>query len=134
MKKEKMILRKLSLVASFVFSMSLFALHSSAQHTISGVILNDLNGIRDNQITGVAVNPSSDLKVVLYNNTSQSVAQVDNDLSDGYSFSNVITNNYTLYLTESPVTINQTAIPKKNFPPAGFMQAKLSAIRDMIPL
>jgi len=90
-------------------------------YTLQGTIYDDSNGLTDGAVNGTGYNPGNTLYAVLYNNTT---SQEDDRVivgSDGsYSFSVTPGNSFTIYLTTTPGSIGQTAVPTITMPTGWF--------------
>jgi hypothetical protein len=90
---------------------------------LSGNVFNDLNGLIGtpfNTVDGSPTNTGNPLYAVLYNNSTGIVEQIDTiPAGGGYSF-DVKAEDYTVYLTTTLPTINQTTTPTVT-PPSGWV-------------
>ena len=90
---------------------------SSCIINISGNVLNDLNGTTDNIVNGTGTNGGTTLYAILYDNTTGKVIDTAIVAANGtYSLSAATDNNATLYLSTTPATIGQTAVPAVTLP------------------
>ncbi len=92
--------------------------------SISGNVYNDANGATDNSISGAGTNGASTLYAILYDNTTGNVLATSTVSAGGtYSFAGITPGeDYTVYLSTTPATVGQTAIPTLTSP-GGYVYA-----------
>lgn len=84
---------------------------------IIGNVYNDVNGLTDNLVNGIATNAGGGLYAVLYDNTTGKVVGLDSVYNNGvYSFGATPADNYSVYLTSTLPVIGQNATPPITLP------------------
>ncbi|SFE33447.1 YVTN family beta-propeller repeat protein [Spirosoma endophyticum] len=90
---------------------------SVLSYLISGTVVNDANGLSDNQLNGTGTNIDGALRVILYDNTTGQVVANTPVTADGtFSLGATPTHAYTLYLSSQSATVGQTARPAVRLP------------------
>lgn len=88
---------------------------------ICGTLFDDANGLTDNTVNGTGTNAGVTLYAILYNNSTGVVFDtVVVNATGNYTLNATPGSNYSVYISTTPVTIGQTAVPVVVMP-AGWM-------------
>lgn len=88
-----------------------------SQVQVSGNVFNDLNGLKDNTVNGAGTNAGTTLYAILYDNITGSVTSIATVPASGiFNLDATSGNNATVYVTTTPATVGQTAVPVITLP------------------
>ncbi|MBL7703081.1 MAG: T9SS type A sorting domain-containing protein [Ferruginibacter sp.] len=106
-----------TVTARYVGSTCTATRQDTVKAAICGNVYNDADGLTDNSVNGTGTNTGTTVYAILYNKTTGAVLDSAIIAADGtFILGAVPGNDYDVYISTTPVTIGQTAVPVVTLP------------------